>query len=200
MRTRAQVPVGCVIVDTRTDRIIGRGYNLTNVQKNASRHCELVAIDDILLRPSSSNGSSNGDNSDNKRYDATVFQHCELYVTCEPCIMCAAAIELVGIPRVYFGCSNVRFGGCGSVYRVAGHDAAASSNGNAAMTDDDDDDNSDSKQQQQQSSFGITGGIYADEAVALFKEFYSRGNPNAPTDKRKRVLKTEAQKQNFKFL
>jgi tRNA(Arg) A34 adenosine deaminase TadA len=42
----------------------------------------------------------------------------ELYVTCEPCIMCAAALSLMSIRRVVFGCANDRFGGCGSVLAV----------------------------------------------------------------------------------
>jgi tRNA(Arg) A34 adenosine deaminase TadA len=43
---------------------------------------------------------------------------CELYVTCEPCIMCAAALALLRLRRVVFGCANERFGGCGSVLSV----------------------------------------------------------------------------------
>ena len=40
---------------------------------------------------------------------------CDLYVTCEPCIMCAGALSLLGIHRVVFGCKNDRFGGNGSI-------------------------------------------------------------------------------------
>ena len=40
---------------------------------------------------------------------------CELYVTCEPCIMCAAALSLLRLRRVVYGCANDKFGGCGSV-------------------------------------------------------------------------------------
>ncbi len=40
---------------------------------------------------------------------------CTLYVTCEPCIMCAGALALLGIGHVYYGCQNDRFGGCGSI-------------------------------------------------------------------------------------
>ena len=43
----------------------------------------------------------------------------ELYVTCEPCIMCAGAISLMGVKSVFYGCSNDKFGGCGSVYAVS---------------------------------------------------------------------------------
>ena len=48
----------------------------------------------------------------------TRTRRAELYVTCEPCIMCAAALSLVGLRRVVFGCANDRFGGCGSVLAV----------------------------------------------------------------------------------
>lgn len=44
---------------------------------------------------------------------------CDVYVTCEPCIMCAGALSLVGIRHVYYGCSNDRFGGCGSILPIS---------------------------------------------------------------------------------
>lgn len=47
--------------------------------------------------------------------DISVFQNSCLYVTIEPCIMCASAISQIGIKRAVFGASNDRFGGCGSV-------------------------------------------------------------------------------------
>ncbi len=49
---------------------------------------------------------------------ADVLKECELYVTIEPCIMCAAALSLVGIKKVYFGARNDRFGGTGTVVSV----------------------------------------------------------------------------------
>lgn len=48
----------------------------------------------------------------------TVCPRCQLYVTCEPCIMCAGALSLLGIPRVVYGCPNDKFGGCGSIVPV----------------------------------------------------------------------------------
>lgn len=47
--------------------------------------------------------------------DDSVFQGSTLYVTIEPCIMCASAISQIGVKRAVFGASNDRFGGCGSV-------------------------------------------------------------------------------------
>lgn len=46
---------------------------------------------------------------------AEKFAGCDLYVTCEPCIMCATALSIIGIREVYFGCANDKFGGCGSI-------------------------------------------------------------------------------------
>lgn len=47
--------------------------------------------------------------------DASVFKGSTLYVTIEPCIMCASAISQIGVKKAVFGASNDRFGGCGSV-------------------------------------------------------------------------------------
>ena len=58
------------------------------------------AIDDMIL---------------NQQLDETIFHNCDLYVTCEPCIMCAAALGRMKIRKVYFGCKNEKFGGNGSV-------------------------------------------------------------------------------------
>lgn len=49
---------------------------------------------------------------------ASVFAECDLYVTVEPCVMCAAALRLLRFRRVFYGCGNDRFGGCGSVLNV----------------------------------------------------------------------------------
>ena len=98
-----EVPVGCVFV--HEGAVIGTGHNRTNLEFNATRHAEVVAIDEILLH---SGGA----------YDASIFSQCDLYVTCEPCIMCAAALAEVRVRRVFFGCHNYRFGGCGSVLKL----------------------------------------------------------------------------------
>ena len=70
---------------------------------NATRHAELEAIRSIL------------DSSENSVED---FAECTLYVTVEPCIMCAAALSRLGVKRVVFGCLNERFGGNGSILSV----------------------------------------------------------------------------------
>ena len=140
-----EVPVGCVIVMTGNDgieRVIAEGHNLTNAAKDGSRHAELVAMDKLLL--SKAGGFSVED-----------FSRCDLFVTCEPCIMCSAALAMVGIRRVYFGCRNPRFGGCGSV--LALHASACC-----------------------HSPYEVHPGIAEDTGVALLRSFYDRPNLNKP--------------------
>ena len=102
-------------------------------------------------------------------YDADIFKRCDLYVTCEPCIMCAAALARVGIGRVFFGCHNTKFGGCGSLMNL--HDETTVPRGVAAGI---------------YHGYPIAEGILKDKAVRLLRSFYDRENFHAPDDKRKR--------------
>lgn len=77
----------------------------------ATRHAELEAIDAILADPSLTPPSLLASGA----YPLT---DTTLYVTVEPCIMCASALRQMGIKRVFYGCANERFGGCGSVLGV----------------------------------------------------------------------------------
>ncbi|KAG1963551.1 Cytidine/deoxycytidylate deaminase family protein [Pimephales promelas] len=101
-----EVPVGCLMV--YNNEIIGKGRNEVNETKNATRHAEMVALDQVL---------------DWCRFRAKdpkeVCEQTVLYVTVEPCIMCAAALRLLYIPLVVYGCINERFGGCGSVMDIS---------------------------------------------------------------------------------
>eukprot|EP00537_Pseudo-nitzschia_pungens_P003915 CAMPEP_0172367450 /NCGR_PEP_ID=MMETSP1060-20121228/21361_1 /TAXON_ID=37318 /ORGANISM="Pseudo-nitzschia pungens, Strain cf. cingulata" /LENGTH=298 /DNA_ID=CAMNT_0013091685 /DNA_START=21 /DNA_END=914 /DNA_ORIENTATION=- len=88
-----------------------------------------------------------------------IFRHCTLYVTCEPCIMCAAALATVGIRRVVFGCKNDRFGGCGSILHL--HKAEEeTANGSAANA-------STGGTQQMSLGYEIKSGILKKEAIRL---------------------------------
>ncbi|EFJ20055.1 hypothetical protein SELMODRAFT_109716, partial [Selaginella moellendorffii] len=144
---RLEVPVGCVIVEN--GRVIASGSNRTNETRNATRHAEMEAIDMLLPRWEC---SSHEDFS--KR-----FAGCELYVTCEPCIMCAAALSLLGIGKVFYGCKNDRFGGCGSILSLHSNGVGHSPESAGGMT------------------YPCVGGIMAEEAIGLFREFYEQGNP-----------------------
>lgn len=151
---RSEVPVGCIFV--WNDEVIATGHNEVNETKNATRHAELVAADQVAQLAASRLISSE-----------LLFRSCILYVTVEPCVMCAAALRHLGVPTVVYGCTNERFGGCGSVLDVAG----------------------DSRLENSGSPLRCFRGLMADEAVTLLKRFYGGENPNAPPEKKK--LKTE---------
>ena len=91
-----EVPVGCVI--TLGDRIVGRGRNRREVGKNALAHAELEAIDEAC-----------------RTLGGWRLWQCTLYVTLEPCPMCAGAILNARIPRVVYGAADPKAGSCGSV-------------------------------------------------------------------------------------
>jgi tRNA(adenine34) deaminase len=91
-----EVPVGCVIV--RRGEIVGRGRNRREVGKSALAHAEIEAIADAC-----------------RNLGGWRLWECTLYVTLEPCPMCAGAIVNARIPRVVFGASDKKCGACGSV-------------------------------------------------------------------------------------
>ena len=91
-----EVPVGCVIV--RGDEIVGRGRNRRETEKTALGHAEIEAIADAC-----------------RNLGGWRLWECTLYVTLEPCPMCAGAIINARIPRVVFGASDSKCGACGSV-------------------------------------------------------------------------------------
>lgn len=100
-----EVPVGCVMV--YRGNILSRGKNEVTKTKNATRHAEMICTDEILKW-------CHDENLDHRE----IFPEVEVFVTVEPCIMCAAAMKLLFIKRVVYGCANERFGGCGSVLNV----------------------------------------------------------------------------------
>ena len=91
-----EVPVGCVIV--RNGEIVGRGRNRRETAKTALGHAEIEAIAEA-----------------NKNLGGWRLWDCTLYVTLEPCPMCAGAIVNARIPRVVYGASDSKCGACGSV-------------------------------------------------------------------------------------
>ena len=91
-----EVPVGCVIV--RRGEIVGRGRNRRETVRNALSHAEIEAINDAC-----------------RNLGGWRLWECTLYVTLEPCPMCAGAIVNARIPRVVFGASDAKCGACGSV-------------------------------------------------------------------------------------
>ena len=91
-----EVPIGCVIV--HDGQVIGRGYNRRNTDKSTLAHAEITAI----KRAS-------------KKLGDWRLEDCTLYVTLEPCQMCAGAIVQARIPEVMLGCMNPKAGCAGSV-------------------------------------------------------------------------------------
>lgn len=97
--TLGEVPIGCVIV--YEDKIIGRGYNRRKTDKNTLSHAEITAI-----------------NKASKKMGDWRLEGCTLYVTLEPCQMCAGAIVQARIPTVYMGCMNPKAGCAGSILNI----------------------------------------------------------------------------------
>lgn len=94
-----EVPIGCVIV--YQDKIIGRGYNRRRIDKNTLSHAELNAIKKA-----------------SKKLGDWRLDDCEMYVTLEPCQMCAGAIVQSRIKKVYIGCMNPKAGCAGSILNL----------------------------------------------------------------------------------
>lgn len=155
---RKEVPVGCVVV--RKGEAIACGHNEVNATLNATRHAEMVAFDQ-LMDVSKKEGIS----------VEALCEECVLYVTLEPCVMCAYALRLVGLTNVVFGGHNDRFGGCGSVLNVSSaEDLGAPADWPKRTLP----------------PLELTLGVLEAEAVALLQEFYEEENSHAPEDKRKR--------------
>ena len=94
-----EVPVGCVIV--RGGEIIGRGRNRREEKQETFSHAEMEAILEA-----------------NRILGSWRLEDCELYVTLEPCPMCAGAIINARIPKVYYGARDEAMGACGGVLNL----------------------------------------------------------------------------------
>ncbi|KAG8770431.1 tRNA(adenine34) deaminase [Ceratobasidium sp. 428] len=151
-----EVPVGCVFV--RGGQVIARARNRTNELRNATRHAELEAIDEIFANSTLTPTP----------IPSHPLSETDLYVTVEPCIMCASALRQVGLRATYFGAANERFGGCGSVLDV---------NERASVN---------------HPPYPASFGYLREECIMILRRFYMTENTNAPVPKTKarRVLKT----------
>ena len=94
-----EVPIGCVIV--QNDKIIARGYNRRNTDKNTLAHAELSAIKKA-----------------SKKTGDWRLEDCTMYVTLEPCQMCAGAIVQSRLKKVVIACMNPKAGCAGSVLNL----------------------------------------------------------------------------------
>ncbi len=94
-----EVPVGALVV--HEGRIIGRGYNQIEHLQDPTAHAEMIAI------------TAAANHLQSRR-----LEKCTLYVTLEPCPMCAGAIVLARIPAVVFGAYDPKAGSCGTLYNI----------------------------------------------------------------------------------
>ena len=124
-----EVPVGAVIV--RENVIVAKGRNRREKAKNALLHAEIEAIDNAC-----------------KALGGWRLWNCELYVTLEPCPMCAGAIINAHIPKVYFGAYDFKNGSCGTITNLF--------------------------EMPYNFKPECVGGIMADECSALLKEFFKK--------------------------
>lgn len=96
---QGDVPIGCVIV--KDDKVIARGYNKRNLKKTTLAHAELLAIEQA-----------------SKKLGDWRLEDCTMYVTLEPCQMCAGAIVQARIQKVVIGCMNKKAGCAGSILNM----------------------------------------------------------------------------------
>ena len=125
-----EVPVGAVIVYNR--QIIAKSHNQIELLKDPTAHAEMIAITQATHHLSSK-----------------WLQEATLYVTIEPCSMCAGALVLARLNRVCFGAQDPETGACGSVINIANHKSL-------------------------NHKLKVTGGILADECGSLVSEFFQK--------------------------
>ncbi len=94
---KGEVPVGAVLV--KNNEIIARGHNLVETNNDPTAHAEIL----VIREASEKIGR---------------LTNCDLYVTCEPCSMCAGAIVWAKIENLYIGTYDLKAGGCGSVFNI----------------------------------------------------------------------------------
>lgn len=94
-----EVPIGAVIV--KDGRVIGRGHNCTEQQRDPTAHAEMLAIRQAA-----------------KKLGGWRLLNCDIYVTAEPCAMCAGAIVWARINKLYIGTMDPKAGACGSVFNI----------------------------------------------------------------------------------
>ncbi|CCW63580.1 unnamed protein product [Phytomonas sp. EM1] len=178
---------------------LARGRNATNRLHHALAHAEFMCVEDLLRSLRHRDGSVEKDSINetefsfgNSENGVTDLSNYVLYVTVEPCIMCAAFLRYNLLAKVFFGCRNVRFGGNGSVLSLQEHNSdSADCKGKANGVNDGEDCGDRNMTQRMNSTFqtmgySSEGGYRAQEAIELLQKFYLRENPNAPGIKRKR--------------
>ena len=96
---KLEIPVGAIII--KDGKIIARAHNIKEEKKDTTKHAEIIAIQKA-----------------SKKLDSWRLNDCEMYVTLEPCSMCAGAIIQSRIKKVYIGTMDKKTGACGSVLNL----------------------------------------------------------------------------------
>lgn len=209
-----ETPVGCVLV--WRDQIIAKGMNATNITRNGTRHAEFMALSALLSRKEKDDiEAKNATDFDDSVWgdvdptdghvfpygqklhpapvvDRAIVNECTLYVTVEPCVMCASLLRQLGVKKVYFGAVNDKFGGTGGVFRIhmnskpvpmpedrpyqngygpAPIEKAPKSQKGWIPREDDEGDGGNVEP-----GFPAEGGYLRDEAVSLLRRFYVQEN------------------------
>ena len=125
-----EVPIGCVIVHDPSNAVVGRGHNRRQIDHDPTAHAEIIAL----------------------RQAGQCIGHwrlldCTLYVTLEPCPMCAGAMVNARIPRLVYGCDDPKAGAARSLFRLC-DDARLNHR------------------------LDISGGVLADECAEILREFF----------------------------
>ncbi|KAK6193650.1 hypothetical protein LQW54_012256 [Pestalotiopsis sp. IQ-011] len=218
-----ETPVGCVLV--YKNRIIAKGMNATNITRNGTRHAEFMALSALLSHQSDADVKDVADHDEalwgdvdpadghiypygqklhpSPKVDRSIVSECILYVTVEPCVMCASLLRQLRIKKVYFGAVNDKFGGTGGVFRIhtnskpvtkpsnerphpigyGPHDMSTGvQRGRAAMIIRDEDDGDGGNVEP---GYPAEGGFLRDEAVSLLRRFYVQENGRAPQPRKK---------------
>ena len=92
-KKKSEIPVGCVIVDDDTGKILAKSCNKTREKNNPTQHAEIICINRAL-----------------KKINKDRLNNCSMYVTLEPCGMCAGAIALSKVDKLYIGCLSKKTG------------------------------------------------------------------------------------------
>lgn len=96
---KKEIPVGAVIV--KDDKVIARAHNLKEIKNDTTKHAEILAIQKA-----------------SKKLGCWRLEDCEMYVTLEPCSMCAGALIQSRVKKVYIGAMDYKTGACGSVLNL----------------------------------------------------------------------------------
>ncbi|KAK0105264.1 tRNA(adenine34) deaminase [Cadophora gregata] len=183
----SETPVGCVFVHNGV--IIGRGMNATNRTYNGTRHAEFIGINEILTTPRVSG-------SEDMMYSPEVLKECDLYVTVEPCIMCASLLRQFGVRRVFYGASNEKFGGTGGVLNIQRENGRECPEGEGEGSEVLGEEATRRRHWRKEKDYEVSGGWLREEAIVVLRRFYVQENDRAPEPRAKkdRVLKLEVER------